>query len=270
MKKPNFIIPGAGRSGTTSVFYCLSQHPQVYTPRVKEINYFTKYYHKPIEWYFRHFNGWQGEPAVGEASTLYMYHPMAAKRLFEYRSDLKLIFCLRNPIDRIYSNYKKTVAGQGEARPFLKIINEEPYRFFEASRYSTHLKRFLKYFSYDQMLFIFFEDLIENPNKQLERICTFLNISQNFDFTLPSKKKNASISPHSLMLQKIIKHKFASDFDDVPVKRYIKGALRRTLTALNFLGTKDKHDKLSPEVRYYYTKYLKMKSKNWKIYWISI
>lgn len=104
---PNFLIVGAARAGTTSLYYYLKQHPDVFMSPKKEIDFFDvdKNFEKGLDWYERYFEGYTGQKAIGEASPLYMYLEKVPKRIAKVIPDVKLIFILRNPVDRAYSHY---------------------------------------------------------------------------------------------------------------------------------------------------------------------
>lgn len=101
---PNFIIPEAQKSGTTALRIYLAQHPEVYIVN-KEIHFFNKNFDKGIEWYEQFFKAWKGEKAIGEKTPDYLYDGHTPQRIYEVTPDVKLIFVLRNPIDKAYFHY---------------------------------------------------------------------------------------------------------------------------------------------------------------------
>lgn len=103
---PNFIIIGAQKGGTSSMFSYLKQHPQLQLPDIKEIHFFDNNYQKGSTWYKSHF------PLIivknkltGEASPYYLFHPHVPQRVIQLCPKVKLIVMLRNPADRAYSHY---------------------------------------------------------------------------------------------------------------------------------------------------------------------
>ena len=122
MTMPNFLIIGAMRAGTTSLYHYLKQHPQVYMSPVKEPRFFALEGEKPdpgrptderlmnhsitdIEAYRALFQAVSKETAIGEASPLYLYSPKAPERIRHYIPDAKLIAVLRDPVERAYSHF---------------------------------------------------------------------------------------------------------------------------------------------------------------------
>jgi len=123
MTIPNFLIIGAAKSGTTSLYHALKQHPKIFMSPVKEPNFFAleggelnypqgtvdpRYLAQCIttkEEYNQQFEGVSNEIAVGEASPIYLYHPQAPVRIKNCLPNVKIIVILRNPIERAYSNF---------------------------------------------------------------------------------------------------------------------------------------------------------------------
>src|SRR5881628_1693582 len=112
MMLPNFLIIGAAKSGTTSLYQYLRQHPEVYMSAVKETNWFAYegqrdswYSVRTAEEYERLFDGVTVQRAIGEASPQYMKSAVAAKRIAARLPGVRLVAILRDPIDRAYSGY---------------------------------------------------------------------------------------------------------------------------------------------------------------------
>jgi len=136
MRKPNFLIIGAQRCGTTSLRNYLKQHPQIQMSARKELHYFDREFPRGIEWYKRHFVS-RGL-AVGEASPYYIFHPDIPSRVRVELPDAKIIVLLRNPVDRAYSHYNHEIFG------FKKPMEKESFEralFLEEERTSSDLKR---------------------------------------------------------------------------------------------------------------------------------
>ncbi|MGQ9662575.1 MAG: sulfotransferase domain-containing protein [Kiritimatiellia bacterium] len=108
MTLPNFLIVGAPKAGTTSLFDYLGQHPEVYTPPVKEPCFFSSglpaFTHDLAE-YEALFAGQTTQTAIGEASTTYLYDPDAARRIHDLLPEARIIIMLRNPAERAYSEW---------------------------------------------------------------------------------------------------------------------------------------------------------------------
>lgn len=195
---PDFIIIGAQKGGTTSLFHYLSQHPQLNLPSLKEIHFYTKNYHRGLEFYKTYFPYKQKGKLSGEATPYYLFHPQVPERLFKHFPNIKLIVMLRNPVDRAFSHYNMEKKLSNEYRTFKTAIDDELYEFENISKkilksntyttehahhsylsrglYKEQIDRWLTYFDKNQMLFIKSEDFFENPKNELDRVFNFLKL----------------------------------------------------------------------------------------------
>ena len=196
--KPNFFIIGAARSGTTSLYSYLDQHPDICFSSVKEINFFSneKIWEKGYKWYESHFDKAKNMCAVGEASTSYTASPFlkeAPQRIAAYRPDAKLIYIVRDPIHRLVSHYMHRVHRGIERRPFSEILsNIEFVSTAWQGRYNFQLDQFLKLFDRDQILVISFDNLNISSEKAVRSIFEFLGVDSDFPVTNIQKVFNAS------------------------------------------------------------------------------
>ena len=135
---PDFIIVGAQRCGTTSLYRYLIGHPSVVPASKKEVHFFDFNYEKGLGWYRSHFplraykyyrKTIHGKSLLtGEASPYYLFHPQALRRIAETFPAIKLIAILRNPIDRAYSHYQHEVRRGHETLSFEEAIDRERQR----------------------------------------------------------------------------------------------------------------------------------------------
>ena len=133
---PDFLVIGAARSGTTSLYRYLERHPAIAAASMKEIHYFSIDHWRGVEWYRAHFPTamtrkivtWRGDARcqTGEATPYYLFHPLAPERIADALPDIRLVILLRNPIDRAFSHYLHEVALGIEELPFERAIDEEP------------------------------------------------------------------------------------------------------------------------------------------------
>lgn len=123
---PNFIIIGASKCGTTSLFFYLSQHPRILLPHKKEIDFFNRNFHLGVSWYLAQFPAVaDSEFITGEASPLYIYDPLARARIKQLFPNTKIIMMFRNPVERTISEYYHAVNHDLEQRSLLEIIETE-------------------------------------------------------------------------------------------------------------------------------------------------
>jgi len=128
---PNYLIIGAAKCGTGSLYRYLIQHPEIKPALTKEVRFFDKYYDKGTNWYrvsFPFKNFLRRNYVTGEATPRYLDHPHAPKRVKEVIPNAKFIILLRNPIDRAYSMYNMRVGRKRENLSFEEAINQEKKR----------------------------------------------------------------------------------------------------------------------------------------------
>ena len=189
MTLPNFLICGAQKAGTTALYAYLKQHPDVFMSSTKEIAFFHKpeNYQKGLEWFASHFEGHSGETAVGEASTRTMSMPEAPARAAEHLPEAKLIFVLRNPIDRAYSQYHFHIStGKEEAdASFHEVIRDEQSAFrrivIQRGMYAEQLARFDAHFDRSQMKIVLHEDLRERTTETVQEVYRFLGVNPAYE-----------------------------------------------------------------------------------------
>lgn len=179
--KPNFIVIGAARSGTTSLFQYLERHPDIFMSEVKELNFFSndKYWNLGLDWYYRHFDDAK-EKCVGEASTSYTSHPYsqhAPKRIFSNLPDVKLIYVVRDPIDRFVSHYLHRVTRGVESRELTDIVESHPDDFLLLQgKYDLQISRYLEHFPADRIHCLTIDSLQRDPVGTVGRIYDYLNV----------------------------------------------------------------------------------------------
>ena len=217
---PDFIIIGAVRSGTTSLYYDICQHQSVLTAAYDELGFFDSNYHLGLNWYRSLFPTLFSKWAVkqktqfaitGEDTPFYIWNPLVAKRILKIIPNIKLIVLFRNPVARAYSNYHLGVRAGSEKLSFedaiqmelkkLDKINDEieqdvdkyttPRSYIAKGFYADQLKVWLELFSSEQLMIVSTEDLESNPQKTLDRIYNFLKIPKNHKL-IPEKQKIAS------------------------------------------------------------------------------
>jgi Sulfotransferase domain len=150
---PSFLIIGAQRSGTTSLFNYLVQHPQVLPPLGKEVHYFDLHYQQGIQWYRGRFPfsyRLRGGTLTLDASPYYLVHPLVPQRVAETLPDIRVIALLRNPVDRALSHYQHELRAGRETLSFPEAIEREAERL---AGEEDRLRRDPSYYSYNHHRF---------------------------------------------------------------------------------------------------------------------
>jgi hypothetical protein len=214
-RMPDFLIIGAAKSGTTSLYFLLNQHPQIFLPFNKEPNFFRfegqdigKFLYRgkirgvrnsivTLTEYQRLFEHQPKNILAGEASTLYLPSERAADGILHHVPECKILAILRNPVDRAFSHFSHFRRdGYEPVADFMQAIQMEPkrisenwfpsYFYLEAGFYFRHLSIYFHRFSKEQIKIILFEDL-RDPAKVLQEIYEFLNVETRFPSDISSR-----------------------------------------------------------------------------------
>lgn len=195
---PNFLVIGAQRSGTTTLYNHFLQHPDIYVnPQEKELKFLLKMHREnlPFETYQEYFTGWNGEKAVGDVSPPYLYFEYVPELIAKFLPDAKLIATLRNPIDRAYSSYCYALRTGREQHTFETAIERKhkgPHLndYIGKGMYSIQLERYFKRFDRSQMLILLFEDLTNSEETTMKSIYAFLEVDTDVPLKLNDKGEN--------------------------------------------------------------------------------
>lgn len=220
---PNFLIIGAQRAGTTSLFYYLLAHDNVFGPiRNKGVHWYDSGFHHPPAWYRSHFPlqatvdaaaRASGHPtAVGEGSPYYLYHPQIAARVAGALPNTKVIALLRDPVDRAISHHQHELARgfetlslgdaiaaeesrlEGEhqkmaADPTYVSYNDMHYSYAARGHYAEQIERYHHHLGRDQVLVLDQRLLLSEPEKTVHRAFDFLGIPPLDDGEYPTYNK---------------------------------------------------------------------------------
>ena len=207
---PTFLIIGAQKSGTTSLFSYLTVHPAVVGSTRKEVHYFDrKYFRMKPEKYRSFFQPPErglgdrlfrrGRPQFGEATPYYLFFPHAPARAAAFNPELKLIAVLRDPVDRAYSSYQQRVRRGREPLSFEEAIEREEERigadlektladptywswplrdcsYVARGRYLEQLERWLEHFPRERLLVLSSDDLEDDPAAVVATCFEFLGV----------------------------------------------------------------------------------------------
>jgi hypothetical protein len=204
MTLPNFLIIGAAKSGTTSLYHYLRQHPDIFMSPVKEPNYYTDEDNlvpnaiRSRANYERLFAGAKGERAIGEATVRYLNAIAGVDRIHADLPGVRLIVSLRQPAGRAYSSYLSHCASGRETRSAEEALQPGSYPF-ETSFYYPRLRRYYDRFDQEQIKVILFDDLVANPQNVLRDLFCFLDVDDGF-IADTSIRHNTGVAPRSRIL----------------------------------------------------------------------
>lgn len=215
-RRPDFIVVGAPKCGTTSIHSYLSQSPYVYSPR-KDLDYFGSdlAFSLPTptrEEYEQHFAP-AGRLVTGDVSVWYLYSKRAPSEIREYVPAARIVIMLRNPVDFMHSMHRQAIfqndesvasfeealelenqRQQGKALPVGAYAGHAVF-YRDLARFSQQIKRYLRHFPREQVHFIILDDLAKDPPHEWSRLCTFLEIPDSgvssFSIANPHKRQRS-------------------------------------------------------------------------------
>ena len=266
---PNFIIIGAQKAATTSLYTYLRQHPEIFMTKVKEPMFFNNYKqkstflvkgrkiarNKTLEAYKSLFDNVKNEKAIGEASPEYIYNKKATALIKKEIPNVKIIAILRQPVERAYSNFLHTKrAGREPLDDFKKAfalederINEHwspLYHYKSKGFYFKQLQRYFDLFPKDNIRILLFEDVIKNPILTTQEIFKFLNVDTNFT-PETFRKMNVSGTPKGILGWIIMKLRFYNLLPNIQFNKYLPDFI----TSLLFKSAYSKPEKLNEKLK---------------------
>jgi hypothetical protein len=206
---PDYLIIGAQKCGTSSLYRYLNEHPSVAAAAGKEVHYFDWHYRRGPRWYRAHFptvayrelfRARTGRRLVtGEASPYYLFHPHSPLRVKRLVPEVKLIALLRDPAERAVSAYHHQVRAGTEALPLAEALDQEPsrlageidrlsrdedyrsvahrrYSYLSRGHYADQLELWFRHFPREQLLVIRSEDFFDDPGAAVASVATFLGL----------------------------------------------------------------------------------------------
>lgn len=252
MTLPNFLLIGAPKCGTTSLYRYLVQHPQIFMSANKEPNFFALEGHPPhysgpgderagmslesvtdLATYQALFAPSGGASALGEASTMYLYLPETAERIHHYVPQAKLIAVLRHPVERAYSHYLHLRNdGREWLEDFHAALDAEDERIAQnyapawhyrhVGLYSQQIQRYRQYFGPDQLKIFLYEDLRQNQAAVIQEMFDFLGLDPAFQ---PDTSSRHNVS------NTVRRHQWLHNFltRDNPVKSMLRAVLPKSV-----------------------------------------
>jgi len=237
---PNFLVIGAMKAGTTSLYHYLREHPDVFMASIKETDFFASggNWHRGLGWYRKQFEGSDGATAVGEASTAYTKHPVVAgvpERIAATIPSCRLIYVLREPVERIRSHYQHRVAVGTERAPLAEAVFTEPV-YLTCSRYAAQVERYLECFPREQLLLITSEELRSSRRETMHTVFAFLGVDPEvvpptIDQEFYRTQARATYSPILWRLRHAVKER-------VPAAKRAKELVDSTLPGLLRAGAR--------------------------------
>lgn len=212
--KPDFFIVGAPKCGTTSLYHYLRQHPQVYLPRIKELNYFCTdlHFRFPLlneNQFLSYYADYGNEKAAGEVSVWNLYSKVAAQQIMTFNPDSRIIILLRNPADMLYAlhsnhvfndneliqNFEEALAAADSRKkgllisPVIKCPVEALY-YYDVAAYGSQVKRYMDLFGTERVKIFLFDDFVRDTPAVYRQLLDFIGVDQNIPGTFKAYNVN--------------------------------------------------------------------------------
>ena len=227
MSLPNFMCIGAAKSGTTTLYDILKQHPEIFIPAFKEPHFFDipENYNNGIKWYEKNYFRNINKKIIADFTPSYFFEKQAPERIFnELGKDIKFVILLRHPVDRAYSHYLHSVRDKNEDIGFEEALRKEDNRidkfiknkdylsylrnsYYHQGLYGEMIERYLQYFSLDNFLFIHFEnEFIIDRKNVIDKLLIFIGLETEINLNLDLISNPAS-KERSKFLKQLMKKK---------------------------------------------------------------
>jgi len=283
---PQFIIIGAAKAGTTSLYKKLNMHPDVFMSNPKEPEFFARddIYDRGIDWYFNLFSNASNTQVCGEASTLYsltQLYPKTVVRMNELLPNVKIIYVVREPIKRAFSYYTQLIKNYQNStknyivnrtfeecifpEKFPNRVNREqffasfdqhlldtPGTFIGGGMYMTNIENYLEFYNQENILLIDFDDLVKNIDEVAAKICKFIGVDSSLFPENKEVRDNITSEYFKKIDKEIKKQNTIFKLKSMPgverFKKIIPQRLRRKVLAYFVNATYEKAEESRPEM----------------------
>jgi len=224
---PTFLVIGAMKSGTTSFAHYLGSHPQVFMTEDKEPEFFSRQDKLALglDWYASLFDDAGEALARGEASTGYtrsLVFPGVPERIAAVLPDVRLLYLVRHPIERIRSHYLHQALRGLERRPLTTVLAEDGARYVSASRYSMQLDGYLEFFDPAHILVLTSDQLRTDPVRTMARAYEFVGVQPWAEAPVEAERNVTASTvvpkPGDLRLQRLPGRRVVSRIAPAPVR----------------------------------------------------
>ncbi len=250
MRKPDFIIVGAAKSGTTSLYAFLKQHSKVVLVSDR-LEYFGEYENPAVRVHSRRdylqlFEPYGKDVVVGEKSVSYLYSEAARNEIYECNPNAKIIIILRDPVERAYSDYWHRRRTRVESLDFEAALSAENDRIAKGARFELHYANYGKYYSKvkgfidlfgkRQVLILRYEELKEDAGKIVSLCEEFLDVGNKLNIDSTEIHNRGSVGGKGLLLfflKEMYKHKFIVNCVNFLVPDFLKRKVTGWMQAKN-------------------------------------
>ena len=201
---PDFIFAGGSRCGSTWLQNALAEHPEIAMSADNPVSFFDLKYHRGIDWYERQLPDADGERLVGESSPGYMKNPHTPERIAQTAPEVKLLFTVRNPVDRAFSEWWHERSFGNLQWDFEGALSHHPAFdvLLRPGFYARFLQRFDTHFDEQQIHIAFFEDFTADNEAFVQEIYDFLGVDNTYTPSVVGERVNEAnhLSPRRTCL----------------------------------------------------------------------
>ncbi len=194
MRPVDIFHIGPQKSGTTWIYRCLREHPEIACPPKDSIHYFDMFYSRGREWYASFFSDAEEGQKLLDPTPSYIRSPWAARRIARENPAARIIICLRNPIERAFSHYWHEKKKRKYSFDFHELLSN--YDLFssllETGFYAEHIERYLGHFPREQILCQRFEKMAAEPEAFLAELLRFIEVDESFKPSMLHHKVNVA------------------------------------------------------------------------------
>jgi hypothetical protein len=200
---PTFIVVGAQKSGTSTIYAAMREHPSVLAADWQEVHFFNsdRFYGKGLKAYARQFRAKKQFSCVGEVTPGYMISPDVPARIARDIPGCKIVFCLRDPLERAYSAWRMQIWKGVELDDFSTAIRADE-KYLDHSRYHFHISKYLEQFPREDILIMWFEDLKADSQGFLSDLFTFVGAPAT-EIPVPARE-NVGGAPRRRIITRIL------------------------------------------------------------------
>ena len=246
---PTLVIIGAEKCGTSALRFYLGLHPEVFMSEPKELRFFSHEWGRGVPWYAAHFEA-AGTPVAGEASPQYTSHPFTPEvpeRMHAVVPDAKLVYLVRDPVDRILSGWVGRRAA-GDFGPLADAVRPSMDNIHVAkSAYATQLERFLPYYGLDRILVLDQDDLLHRRRETLRHVFAFVGVDETFDTPEFDAQRHVTSNKRLMRVRGPLIPRRVTPKDTGRVPWAVRARVKRTL--LRPLSVQARWPELPPEDR---------------------
>ena len=234
---PHFLVVGTQKGGTTTLHHLLSLHPGIFLPEVKEVHYFSQHFHHNRQWYADHYKSAKPGQVRGDITPFYLFHAAVPERIHSVLPKARLIALLRDPVDRLLSQYFHARRHGYEKLDLMSALAAEEVRlsgadavvrshdgfhysyqkhsYLNRSRYELQLQRYREWFPKRQLLVLRSEDFFAHSEACWDRLLSFISVApMPLPATLPhSNPGQGEAASVPLSLRRALRQQLVATYD---------------------------------------------------------